>query len=149
MSFTPTGTNITMPSIGSGINPGPKGFEFSHNPIVSVTNNLFNGSIQTFVWSAGTNGLAVAPKEVSVAYAAMTTAEGQVAVVFLESLNGQVNYFYFPTAVCNLALNELTYDGVLNSSNPRPFRLKSASSKWSLQIGNIYSVAFEVREAMN
>jgi hypothetical protein len=135
----------------------PVSLEFQHTPLVASTINPFTGQEIAYQWvnSAGhpigynTTSPYGGYKEVSVSIAAMTSATAQAWVTFLQSLQGPVCAFCFPTSLCDLYLNELTLDGVASSTNQRYFRLKTTAVRWSVAPGGIYNgVVFDAKEVL-
>lgn len=123
----------TMPSTPVA----PASLEFQQNAIVAANTNLYSGQQQIITWSAGY-------KEGSVSLPLMTATVAQPWLTFLEACEGPSCVFTFPSGVCSQFPNELTTDG----TTPRYFRLKSNTSKWSIKTGQLYSIVFEVREAI-
>lgn len=116
----------------------PAGFEFRHNAIVGVTTNPFTGQQQINDWQASY-------MEASVSMPKMAAATAQAWVTFLKSLEGPACVFQFPGSVCSGFPLELTTDG----STPRYWRLKPGSpAHWQVGIGPVYSLTFEIREAI-
>ena len=124
---------ITMPSTPAA----PASLEFTQNAITAASTNPFTGQQQLFSWSSGY-------KEASVSLVPMYKETAQPWIEFLENCKGSANVFTFPSGVCTTFPNELTTDG----TSPRYYRLKSNTAKWSIKTGDLYSIVFEVREAI-
>lgn len=122
--------------------PAPASFEWRKIALVAVNPNPFNAKEQVYAWSPNPYF------EGSVSMPAMASATAQAWISFITGCNGPANTFFFPPAACNLALFELTYDQVVNSTQPRIFRLKGNEVSWSIKEGRIYSLTFEIREAL-
>jgi hypothetical protein len=123
----------TMPSDP----PAPASLEFQWNAITGATTNPFTGQQQIYDWQAHY-------AEASVSYASMTHTDGSAWAAFFKSLDGTACVFTFPSALCSLYPDEMTVDG----TNPRYWRLKGNSIKWTIKPGQIYGVTFEIREAI-
>lgn len=126
-------TIVTMPTSP----PAPASFEFALNSLVGVNTNPFTAQQQVYDWQANFT-------EASASYAAMTKAQAAAWVAFLKLAKGPLCVFQFPAAVCAAFPESLTTDG----STPRYWRLKSTQAKWSIKLGPIYGLTFEVREAL-
>jgi hypothetical protein len=125
-------TVVTMPST-----PWPKSLELRDKYIAAASTNPFTGQQQVHDWAARW-------KELSASYPSMTQSQAANWVTFLESCNGIMNVFQFPSAVCAAFPESLTSDG----TTPRYWRLKSNESGWGIKVGSIYSFTFECREAL-
>ena len=115
----------------------PSSFEFQLNPIVSVNTNPFSGQQQIQYWNPGYY-------EASVAIQPLTFDDAQHWTAFITLLQGMTNVFHFGAEVCATFPTELTTDG----STPRYWRLKANSTKWAIKPGLIYTLTFEIREAI-
>ena len=101
--------------------------------------NPFNAAQQVYDWG-------VRYKQASISYAALTQAQGQAIVAFLNSLNGIVNAFTFPAGLVTKYPEILSTDG---GTTPRQWKLKNNETKWSIEPGSVYrSITFEIREAL-
>lgn len=114
----------------------PKSVEAVDTSIVGANTNPYTAQQQTQDWQARWC-------EISVSYAALTQAQGEAIVAFLRSLNGMLKVFQFPAGFCAAFPSILTTDG----STPRYWRLKSNATKWSVGLGPVYSITYELREA--
>jgi hypothetical protein len=117
--------------------PSPASLEVIKNGLSAAVTSPFTGQQQINDWSAGF-------RELSVSYAAMSQANGQLWAAFFDSLNGVSGVFQFATGVAALFPNELTTDG----TTPRYWRLKAPQVHWTIKQGLIYGVTFECREAI-
>jgi hypothetical protein len=101
--------------------------------------NPFNAAQQVYDWG-------VRYKQASISYAALTQAQGQAIVAFLNSLTGIVNAFTFPAGLVTKYPEILSTDG---GTTPRQWKLKNNETKWSIEPGSVYrSITFEIREAL-
>lgn len=115
----------------------PASFEFSWNALAAANTNPFTGQQQVQDWQAHF-------MEVSVSLPPMYQSGAQAWLTFLEALDGVANVFQFSTALCTAYPAELTSDG----STPRYWCLKSNRQQWAVKRGSIYSITFEIREAI-
>jgi hypothetical protein len=115
----------------------PKSFEFQPNALTAVNTNPFTGAQQIQNWSTGFY-------EASVTWQPMTFTQAQNWVTFLTGLVGMTNVFKFTDAINAVWPKELTTDG----TTARYWRLQNNKPKWSIGEGNIYTVTFEIREAI-
>jgi phage host-nuclease inhibitor protein Gam len=135
-----------MPSWGGGgvdmsgnfpTAPWPSGFEVVDVYLAAANENPYTAEQQIQDWGNR-------HRELSVSVPNMQQATAQAWTAFLLSLNGIVNVFQFPGAICTKYPVELT-----NSGTPKYFRLKSNDVKWTIRPGSIYkNLTFEVREAL-
>jgi hypothetical protein len=126
-------TVINIPSVPSF----PASIEFQNNPITAANTNPFTGQQQLQYWSAGFMAA-------SVSIQPMTVTQAQPWITFLTQLKGMANVFQFGSEVSTAFPLELTTDG----TTPRFWRLKANATKWSIQPGVLYTVTFEIREAI-
>ena len=127
----PTGTQVTFP-----VSPAaPASIEPLWDDITGATANVYNGDQQFFYWGVG-------PCQISVTMPPMQIVVGRVFAEFLEALQGQLNYFQFPTVV-NLQYAEF----LMNGASPRYWRLKSNQRTWQVPKDRYYRFSFECREA--
>ena len=131
-----------MPTMTPTSPAAPAAFEWRKIALVASNVNPFNAKEQVYAWSANPYF------EASVSMPPMDSATAQAWSSFITGLNGPVNTLIFPVNVCNLFPFELTYDQVFNSTNPRIFRLKGNQVTWSVKEGRIYTLTFEIREAL-
>jgi hypothetical protein len=116
----------------------PQNIEFAKNGIAGGTTNPFNAQQQVQDWSASWY-------EASVSIPAMNLTNGQLWAAFITALDGIANVFQFSTALCTLMPVELTSDG----TTPRFWCLKPPGRvQWHVKPGMIYSLTFEIREAL-
>jgi len=74
----------------------------------------------------------------------MSKANGQIWAAFFAACNGTDSVFKLPAGWCANYPVELTTDG----TTPRYWRLRSNQVHWTIKIGKIYGITFELREAM-
>ena len=130
----PTWTLVTMPAT-----PAPKSIEGMDDYIAGGNVNPFDAAQQVYDWG-------VRYKQASVSYAALTKAQGQAIVAFLNSLNGIVNAFTFPAGLVTNYPEILSTD---SGTTPRQWKLKNNETKWTIDPGSVYrSITFEIREAL-
>jgi hypothetical protein len=122
---------VTMPSTP----PAPMSIEVQRNDIVTTNTNPFTGQQQVYDWNANFY-------EVSLSMPPMTASQWSSWETFFDSCKGQVCVFVVPFYTLNTTV--FTTDG----TTQRYFRLKTNSTKYSIQTGNIYHVVFEIRSAI-
>lgn len=122
----------TMPS-----SPLPKAIDFTRNALVARTDNPFTGQVQVNSWNVRYWQATITMPPM----AADTWADWQT---FFVACKGPLVPFTFPTALCTMYPNVFTTDG----TTPRQFRL-NAAPKWSVEPGQVFTVAFDVREDLN
>jgi hypothetical protein len=113
----------------------PASFEFALNSIASVNTNPFTGQQQVYDWNANF-------MEASVSLQTLTQTQATNWVNFLKALKGINGVFQFGATVCAAYPESLT-----NGTTPRYWRLKPGPSKWSVKLGSVYRIDFEIREA--
>ena len=82
--------------------------------------------------------------ESSVSLPNMDKATAVDWVRFLKDLKGTAGVFQFGSAVCAAFPESLTTNG----TTPRYWRLKTNQGKWAIHLAQIYSITFEIREAL-
>jgi hypothetical protein len=126
-----------MPSVPVGANGfAPSGLEFAYTSIASQNVNPFNAQQQVYDWLANW-------WEASVSLPPMRESDAESWITFFAALDGPVNYFVFPTALCTKYPKQLTTDG----TTPRNWCLKGGPVHHAIKPGSIYSFTFEIREA--
>jgi hypothetical protein len=125
------GSLITMPT-----NIAPKSLEIQYVASSAVNTNPFTGQQQIQDWQANYyEGSCLLPT--------MYATDATLWISFLVALNGPVNVFQFTTALQNGFPESLK-----NGSTGRYFRLKMATTRWTIKPGKIYNMSFEFREAI-
>jgi len=131
MPYGGGGSVVTMPTT-----PWPKSMEFRRNRMAAANTNPFSGQQQIQDWGAEY-------MDGSISYASLTQAQATAIIAFLKSCNGIVNVFQFPSALAAKYPESLTSDGTAQ----RYWRLKSNTTDWSVRIGSVYTINYEIREA--
>lgn len=134
-----------MPSYGGGgsdlsanvpASPWPSSIEAADTYLAAANTNPFTAQQQIQDWQARY-------REISVSLPPMPQSTATAWVNFLVSLNGIVNVFSFPSAICSKFPETL-----MNGSMARYWRLKGNQTKWSIKTASIYGLTFELREAL-
>lgn len=129
----PAGSLIVMPASP----PAPAHLEPMFDDITGATTNVYNGDQQFFGWGVG-------PCQFAVSFPPMEQADGQAFAAFLQSLQGQLNYFVFNAALC------AKYPEFLMTGSPpsaRYWRLKKNQRGYQIPDDRYYRFSFEMREA--
>lgn len=125
-------TIVTIPSYP----PAPQSVEPTLVNIVAENVSPFTGQQQIYSWGAGS----AAYRAMRVNWPPMTYANFQNWIAFLQSLNGIANVFQFGSAVC--AAYPLDFgSGVY-------WCLVSNSPTWTLRQDHLYTLSFEIRQAI-
>jgi hypothetical protein len=126
------GTLITsMPTA-----PWPKSIELKNHHLAAANTNPWNATQQIQDWQ-------VDYKEGSISYASLTQTQAQAVITFLEACNGIVNVFQFPAGLAAKYPETFTSDG----TTQRYWRLKTNDIEWSIKVGSVYNITYEIREA--
>ena len=118
---------ITIPAKPSS----PVSIEFAQIDAVAMNVSPFTGNQQTQNWNA-------TRMEASVQWSNMTKADAQAWIQFLRDLDGVANVFRF-SAAAEAAFPEI---------GSRYWRLKVNTRKWSVSLGQIYTLRFDIMEAL-
>ena len=122
---------ITMPDT-----PWPARLEFATNHILAVSTNPFTGQQQTFDYNSDY-------MEGSIAMPNMQQEVAAPWITFLKALKGTLGVFQFPAGLAAQYPESFTSDGTAQ----RYWRLKTNQGRWSIKIGSVYMITFEIREA--
>lgn len=126
---------ITIP----GTPPAPASIEFSVVDIVSGNVSPFTGQMQVYQWGA-------TYMEAMVYMPPMTDTDAQEWLAFLRALQGIANVFQFTSAFAAKYPESITAG--TSPPQPRYWRLKSNTRKWSINDSRLYGISFEIREAI-
>jgi hypothetical protein len=133
MSWGGGGSLITsMPTA-----PWPKSIEYRGSHLAAANTNPWTAQQQIQDWAADY-------AQMSVSYAALTQTQATAFIAFLKACNGIVNVFQFPAGLAAKYPESFTSDGTAQ----RYWRLKTNETGWSIKAGSVYSVTFEIREAL-
>ena len=128
-------TVVTIPSTP----PAPRDVEFTQMHTTALNRSPFTGQQQVQDWGG-------AWMEAVVTLPSLSDATAQAWITFFRALKGQACVFQFTSAM-QAAFPASIGDG-LSPVGGRYWRLKQNSVKWSLSLGKIYGVTFEIVEAL-
>lgn len=121
-------TIVSMPTT-----PSAKTVEFSQQDVVAASLNPFTGQQQIQDWNASW-------LEASITMPSMELATAQPWIAFLRACKGQACVFQLPTLLASL---------VPSGAVPGLYwRLKTNNVRWSVNLGFIVGMEFEIREAI-
>lgn len=131
------GSLIAMPT-----SPMPSGLELGKSSLAAANTNPFTGTQQTQDWRANFRvGSCQLPP--------MESTDGKNWQYFMDQLEGIVNVFQFPAALCSDARYcwALTSDSTITGT-PKYFRMMRNDYKVRIEEGGIFRLTFEFREAI-